>query len=169
MGKLSYDQYLEDVTLPATLYRVEIFHTETDGLSSQDIESIKKTLERYRNKYTDASYFFVESTTSEVKGTIVNRTGKRGRPKKRPDGKDVAKHAHLVVIGDEEHSAYSYAQDVSNTLDKRFKCKKTKVVSLGHMEHAVNFIRYCYKQADSKSMRGGFNFSKYFGYPELSS
>lgn len=169
MGKLSHDLYLEEVTLPAALYRVEIFHTETDGLSSQDIESIKKTLERYRKKHPHASYLFVESTTSDVKGVIVNKTGKRGRPKKRPNGKKVAKHAHLAIIGDIEQSAHSYAQDVSKAINKRFKHKKTKVESLGHMEYAINFIRYCYKQADSKSMRGGFDFSKYSGYPKLSS
>lgn len=164
---MSYEEYEAFITLPATLYGIDVFNPK-EGLTSQDIDSILNTLYRYREAYPFGSFLLVTSTTDATHRKVI-KTGKRGRPKSVPVGKKVPRHVHIAVIGDEQHSAYKYKEDIQKAINKRltdskFRIKSTKDESKGHEEHAANFIGYCFRQADRRRTAGNFDFYKYQYY-----
>ena len=175
MSRLDKNDYLEylkaeeewyrEMQLPAVAYSIEVYVKGKD-LTKQDKISIINTLHRHRQRHLYASFLYVESTTACNKDAVrkVLLTGKRGKPVTKPVGRKVASHVHIVVIGDKEHSAWQYANDVKQTIDKRFKQfnhKCAKVVSLGDSIHARNYIAYCNRQADSVRTGGVFCFKEH--------
>lgn len=170
MGRMSYEEYEDFITLPATVYGIDVFNPK-EGLTQQDIFSILNTLHRYRAAYLFVSFLLVTSTTDAVRREVI-RTGKRGQPKKVPVGKKVPQHVHIAVIGDEQHSAYTYKEAVQEAINKRladgkFRIKSTKDESKGHKEHAANYIGYCFRQADSVRTAGEFNFYRYRNFNSI--
>ena len=159
------EEWYQRMQLPAVAYSIEVY-VKGKALTEQDKISIVNTLHRYRKKHTHASFLYVESTTACSKDAVrnVQLTGKRGKPVTKPVGRKVAKHVHIVVIGDKDHSAWQYAEDVKEAIDKRFKRfnhKCAKVRSLSNSVHARNYIAYCNRQADKVRTGGSFCFKEH--------
>lgn len=174
MGKMSYDEYeayyKEYTDLGAVPYYVEVFHDKKKGLSDQDVTAIEQMLERrQKKKYPYCSYQMVVSTTSKKCSRRKIYTGKPGRPKEVPIGRKRPKHTHIIVIGNSEHSAYSFGKDVAAAIDKRLRKrglsgKRARIQQFKSRENAVNYINYSRRQADSVSTGGNFDFEKYKGF-----
>lgn len=142
--------------LPAYLYSIYLFKT---NLTQQDIYSIKNTLRRYSKRHPYVSYLLVVSNTDSnyCKQREIKIKGKRGRPSTVVIGNKIDTHIHLAIMGNERHSAYKCACDLTKAFNKRFKGNVCNYVGKGKGEKAKNFINYSLKQANSVSKNGIFN------------
>lgn len=150
--------------LDATVYSVEIYKTP---LSLKEFLQLVEKFKYYCRK-NDISWMLIYSTTdSKSAELITKRTGKRGRPCKTVKGNKIDGHIHSALIGNSSKSAYSTANIIKNSIDKKYnsrgiKCSKT--VSKGNSYHAYEFIKYCMKQADIERTGGDFDFRAYVQY-----
>lgn len=142
--------------LPATLYAVNLYKV---GLTKQDIYSIENTLERYNKKYPYVSYLLAISNTDSkhCAQREIKKKHTKGRPKTVVLGSKAPRHIHLSVIGDKEHSAYRYLEDIKKAINKRFKANVCSYSSKLGTERSKNFINYSLRQAFSIRKSGIFN------------
>lgn len=160
--RFNLKEYFDYYKLPAVCYSIEIYKTP---LSISEFENMIVERLKYYGRRDGVSWLAVYSTTdSKNAKQAVERTGKRGRPRKVVKGKKVEGHAHVLIIGNKEKSAYSTAQTVKNSIDKKYQYynkKMSKVVSKGDNAHAYNFMEYSMKQADTVRTGGEFDFANY--------
>lgn len=145
-------------TLPATLYGLYVYK-KGDDLTDRDIYAIKNALDYYTDKYTHVSFLMgVSNTDSQfcTKRTCIEK-GKRGRPVTKVIGKQVDRHVHIAVIGNEDESACKYLEDVKKALNKRFDSNKCRSWSKGHEDYAINYINYILRQSYKIRKSGIFN------------
>lgn len=157
-----YQNMISKIVLLATLYNIELYVIGKE-LTQADIYSVENSLKRYRKQYPYCSYLIAESVIdSEQYNTYYEKTGKKGRPPKKFEGKKAPRHLHIIVIGDELHSAYTYGNKVVEAINKRFSKRfNTKVSSLkckGHDIKGAYFINYCLDQAQHYRTGGSFDF-----------
>lgn len=144
--------------LPSILYSLYVYR-RGEELTNADIFSIENTLNRYRKKYPHVSFLMVVSNTDShfcIKRLCIEQ-GRKGRPTTKIIGKQVPRHVHIAIIGDEKHSPYKFLKDVKKALDKRFNGKKCSYWSKGDNEHAINFINYILRQSYRQRKNGLFN------------
>jgi hypothetical protein len=142
---------LRQVKLDATLYNLQYFHKP----DNKDIMSVENALRYQQKKHPYISFFIgISNTDSKTAFKYTERTGKRGRPKIKVDGKKVDTHLHIGIMGNAEKSGYSVAKNVSKTINKRLGKKATRVVAM----KGADFITYSYRQADSFKQGGDFDF-----------
>ena len=149
---------LSITSLPATLYGLYIYR-KGDDLTTRDIYAIENSLNYYRKKYTHVSFLMGVSNTDSrfcTKRTFIEK-GKRGRPVTKVIGKQVERHVHIAVIGNETDSAYEYLEAVKRALNKRFKGKECNYYSKGHGAHAINYIDYILRQSYRPRKKGIFD------------
>ena len=144
--------------LPATLYRLHIYH-KGKGLSTKKITSIENTLKYALGENPNVKVFIVVSTTS---GKDAHRVKVNGRRRAVVQGTPVPTHVHIGAIGNDQGSAKSYIVDVGNRLRERGI--RNKNYSIKNHKHALNYINYCQRQANSFHQYGksDFNFRAYF-------
>jgi hypothetical protein len=146
-----------------TLYALYLFSKgdKNLALTLREYNQLAELL-RYYCRKDSISWLAVYSTTSsDTAQLIIERTGKRGRPKKRISGCKIAGHTHIAIIGNEYRSAYSTATKLKKAFDKKYGKPICRIVSKGSDRHAYNYIGYCYKQADFKRSGGDFDFKEY--------
>ena len=160
MGRMSLLEYLRNTDVGATVYGIEVYQPK-EGLSQQDKWAIQNALKRKQGKYSHVSYLYVESTTSDVKGSEKLKCQGAGRPKTVPIGKKVQEHVHIAVIGTEEQSAYKYAIEMVKFVNKRFGEKRASWKSKGREEHAHCYIHYLLRQADHIRRGGDYDFEQH--------
>lgn len=130
-------------------------------LSKREFDQIVSII-KYYSKQGNISWFAIYSTKkSDTAEKIVTKTGKRGRPKKYVSGENVPGHAHIALLGDKDHSAHSTARKIKLSLDKKFSRKICRVHTIGNYQDAIDFTRYCFKQADIERTGGPFDFRSY--------
>ena len=140
--------------IDSTLYSVEIYK---QGVSIEEFNRIVAVF-RYQCQKSGASFLSIYSTTNSLfTFPLIEKTGKRGRPKRKVYGRKVAAHVHACVIGRAEKSAFSVCQEICKRLKNRHKIM-SKIVSKGREQHAVNYIEYCFRQADVVRSGGDFDF-----------
>lgn len=140
--------------LPATLYAIYFFEVE---FSEKDIMSVKNTLRRYKKKYPYIGYLLAISNT-DSKYCVqreIRLKNRKGRPPTIVLGNKIPIHIHLSIIGDYNHSAYSVAKQIVNTLNKRFE-GKCAIRRKGRKTHAKVFINYSLKQSKDTWIKGLF-------------
>jgi len=137
--------------LDSVVYGLEVY---VQDITSNDFKSIVNTLERYRKEFPNISYLSAYSSKKgETSARIQIKTGNKGRPKTVIFGRDEKWHCHIAVMG--KH-AYSYLERVKKAINKRFKRKVCKIESKGNKEHAINYVKYCYRQASNYRSCGEF-------------
>lgn len=145
-------------SLPATVYGLYVYNNG-ENLTDRDIYAIKNTLSYYREIYTHVSFLMGVSNTDSrfcTKRTCIEK-GKQGRPVTKVIGKQVDRHVHIAVIGDEKNSSYKFLRDVRKALNKRFNGNKCSYWSKGYKEHAINYIDYILRQSYKIRKSGIFN------------
>ena len=77
------------------------------------------------------------------------------------EGTKVAPHVHIACIGSEAKSSRGFVRHVADLLRKRKI--HSKFDTLKSKEHLVNYVNYCWRQADSFHQYGNkdFDFKKY--------
>lgn len=142
---------LRKVQLEAVIYNLQYFHEPDD----KDIMSVENALRYQQKKNPFISFFMgISNTDSKTAFKYTERTGKRGRPKTKVDGKKVDTHLHIGIMGNAEKSGYSVAKNVAKTINKRLGKKATRVVAM----QGAGFITYSYQQSDSFKQGGDFDF-----------
>lgn len=142
---------LPKVELPAIIYSLELYHEPDD----KDIKALEDALRYIQKKNPHISWFVaVSDTDSKNAVKYSDKTGKRGRPKIKVDGKKTKKHIHTGIMGNAEKSAYSVAKGIGQSMNKRIGKKCTKVISM----QGAGFITYSYKQSNSFHQGGDFDF-----------
>jgi len=137
--------------LDSVVYSLEVYVQE---ITPNDFKAIVNILERYRRKFPGVSYLVVYSCKdSDFCARIQEKNGKKGRPKTVIFGKDVDWHCHIAVTG---KKSCSYLKEVKKAINKRFKRKVCKIYSKSKDEHAINYIKYCYRQASKYRSCGVF-------------
>lgn len=145
-------------SLPATLYGLYVYK-KGDDLTTRDIYAIENSLNYYRKKYTHVSFLMGVSNTDShfcTKRTCIEK-GKQGKPVTKVIGKQVDRHVHIAVIGNEDESVCKYLEDVKKALNKRFDGNKCNAWSKGHEDHAINYIDYILRQSHKIRKSGIFN------------
>ena len=140
--------------IDSTLYSVEIYK---QGITLDGYYKIV-SLMRYICKKNNTSFLCVfSSSDSRFAIPFFEQSGKRGRPKRKVYGRKVAPHLHSAVLGTAEKSAFSVCQEICKRLKEKHGIAG-KVVSKGREQHAVNYIEYCFRQADVVRSGGDFDF-----------
>ena len=156
--RFTLNSYHDYYRLDANCYSVEIYQKP---LTEHDFLVIAEKMKYYCRK-DGVSWLAVYSTTdSDTAQQTAERTGKRGRPKKLVQGTKIDGHTHNIIVGTKEKSAYSTAQQIKKSIDKKYNRKICKVVSKGNSDHAYNDMKYCLKQADVVRTGGDFDFYQY--------
>lgn len=152
-------EYFDYYRLDANAYSIEVY---VQGINQKDFRDIFCNKFGYYCRKDGVSWLAVYSTTEsqDAEQTVI-RTGKRGRPRKIVQGTKIDGHIHNVIIGTKEKSAYSTAQQIKKSIDKKYNRKICKVVSKGNSDHAYNDMKYCLKQADVVRTGGNFDFDQY--------
>ena len=151
-------EYFDYYRLDASAYSIEIYQRP---LTEHDYLMICEKLKYYGRK-DGVSWLCVYSTTdSKDAEQKVIHTGKRGRPRKAVQGTKIDGHTHCLVIGNKNKSAYSTAQNVKKSIDKKYSKPVCRVVSKGDNAHAYNDMCYCLRQADIVRTGGDFDFDNY--------
>lgn len=141
--------------IDSTLYSVEIYKQD---ISIEEFNRIV-ALFRYQCQKSGSSFLLILSTTNSTFAfPIIEQTGKRGRPRRKVYGRKVAPHLHSAVLGTAEKSAFSVCQEICKRLKEKHVIAG-KVVSKGREQHAVNYIEYCFRQADVVRSGGDFDFA----------
>lgn len=141
--------------IDSTLYSVEIYKQD---ISIEEFNRIV-ALFRYQCQKSGSSFLLILSTTNSTFAfPIIEQTGKRGRPRRKVYGKKVPTHLHVAVIGTAEKSAFSVCQEICKRLKNKHRIS-AKTVSKGREQHAYNFVRYCFNQADISRSFGDFDFA----------
>ena len=137
--------------LDSVVYGLEVY---VQDITSNDFKSIVNALERYRKSFSHISYLCVYSSKDgQMCARMQIKNENPGRPKTVIFGKAVKWHCHIAVTG--KHS-YSYLEKVKKAINKRFKRKVCKIESKGNEEHAINYVKYCYRQASFYRSYGVF-------------
>lgn len=141
--------------IDSTLYSVEIYK---QGITLDGYYKIV-SLMRYLCKKNNISFLCVLSTTDSLFAiSYFEKSGKRGRPKRKVNGRKVAAHVHTAVIGTAEKSAFSVCQEICKRLKNKHRIS-AKTVSKGREQHAYNFVKYLFNQADITRSYGEFDFA----------
>ena len=156
--RFNITDYFDYYRLDATAYSIEIYQKP---LTERDFLVIAEKMKYYCRK-DGASWLAVYSTTdSKDAEQAVERTGKRGRPRKIVQGTKIDGHIHNIIVGTAEKSAYSTAHAIKKSIDKKYKKPACRVVSKGNNAHAYNDMCYCLRQADVVRTGGDFDFAEY--------
>ena len=156
--RFNITDYFDYYRIGATAYSIEIYRKP---LTEKDYLTICEKLKYYCRK-DGVSWLAVYSTTdSKDAEQIIERTGKRGRPRKIVQGTKIDGHIHNIIVGTAEKSAYSTAHAIKKSIDKKYKKPACRVVSKGDNAHAYNDMRYCLRQADVVRTGGDFDFAEY--------
>lgn len=140
--------------LPACVYAIYFFDVK---FSEQDIISVKNTLRRYKKKYPFIGYLLAVSNT-DSKHCLkreIRLKGHIGRPPTVVLGNKIQTHLHLLIIGDNNHSAYTATKKIVKALNKRFH-GKIAMRNKGKGKHAKNIIKYSLKQSNETWRTGVF-------------
>lgn len=156
--RFTLKSYFDYYRLRANCYSIEIYQRP---LTEHDFLVIAEKMKYYCRKNGDSWFAIYSTTDSKTARQKVVRTGKRGRPKKFVKGKKIEGHTHNIIIGTRDKSAYSTAQKIKKSIDKKYNRKVCKVVSKSNSAHAYNFMKYCLKQADIVRTGGDFDFAEY--------
>lgn len=162
--KFSLKDFYDYYKIDANCYGLEVYQTP---LTEKDFLQIVEKLKYYCKK-DKVSFLAVFSTTaSNTAEQAVEHTGKRGRPRKIVHGDKVDAHVHLSIVGTKEKSAYSTAQKVKKSIDKKYEKPVCQVQSKGNTVHAYNYIAYSLRQADMIRTGGDFDFRQYVATHDL--
>lgn len=157
MSKIPLDKITFDTEFPSTLYSLEVYLE----LSPADFEKLFQKF-RYYCRKENCSFLLVYSTTESktAKRQRVKTTHKRGRPKKIILGTPVPGHCHSAVVKS-DGSARQCCLALKQSLDRKYKKPIARIVSKGVSEHALNFVAYSLRQADSIRQGGDFSFTEF--------
>lgn len=141
--------------LDANLYSIELYKQE---ISIEEFNSIVAVF-RYLCIKNGVSFLAVLSTTDSLFAiSYFEKSGKRGRPRRKVYGKKVEPHIHTALVGTADKSAFSVCQEICKRLKNKHKIE-SKIVSKGREQHAYNYVRYCFNQADISRSFGDFDFA----------
>lgn len=156
MSKIPLDKITFDTEFPSTLYSLEVYLE----LSPADFEKLFQKF-RYYCKKADCSFLLCLSTIeSKTAKRRRLKTHKRGRPRKIVTGTPVAGHCHSAVVKS-DGSARQCCISIKKALDRKYKKPIARIVSKGVSEHALNFVAYSLRQADSIRQGGDFSFTEF--------
>ena len=144
--------------LDATLYSIEIYVTP---LSKKEFKTIAEKFRYYCRKGGCSWLLVFSSTDSKTARKRTEKTGLRGRPKSIVIGSKIDNHIHSAVKGSKERSAFSTCNQIKRSLNKRYGGNRTKVVSKGRGVHALNYVGYSLRQADTIRSGGDFDIKVY--------
>jgi len=145
--------------LNPTLYEIFTINEKRD-LTRKQIMCIENILKNALRKFPNVKVFIVVSSSSRKDAHRV-KIKTKGRPRVEVRGTRVPIHVHIGAIGNEVQSARGYVELVCERLRKAGIRNRKK--SISKISHAINFINYCYRQADSFHQYGNtnFDFKKY--------
>lgn len=156
MSKLTIEQLNSIIEFPSTLYSIEIYK----NIEPKDFEQLFQKF-RYYCRKENCSFLLCLSTTeskSAKRQRLKNR--KRGRPRHIVTGTTVPGHAHTAVLK-ADGSARKCCLAIKKSLDKGAGKPISKIISKGVSEHALNFVAYSLRQADSIRQGGDFSFTEF--------
>jgi hypothetical protein len=142
---------------PANVYQIFVVHRcKKTGLTKLQEWSSENIIRNALKKYPYVKVFIALSTTDR-KSARRARVKINGRHRTVIQGKKVPAHVHIGAIGDESKSARDFVFYVASRLKKvglsvRVECK-------AGIRHAVHYINYCYRQADTFHQYGNPNFN----------
>ena len=138
---------LKDIkgNLPSSIYVIYFYGIK---FTKQDLISVENTLRRYKDKYSHIGYLMAVSNTDARYCTKreLSLKGHNGRNPTIVIGHKIKTHIHLVIIGDNNNSAYTASKKIVEALNKRFE-GKCRFYNIGKNIHDKNFINYSLKQA----------------------
>ena len=146
---------------PVVIYYVNFFVKEII-VDESVIGNVRRMLYHYQKKYPHVKWLMVSSNTDGMKAErTIERTGKRGRPKRIEKGSKVRPHIHFCFIGEDGKSAYSFAMDIYKYLNRKYiEVLGYKVAREGHTR-SFDFIEYCLQQANRVYTGCDFDWQKY--------
>jgi len=149
--------------LPLTMYRLFIINPDSNGLSDKQIQSVENTL-RYATRKHPYIKIFIAKSTTDAKSACRTKIKVGGRQQTVIAGKKVAPHVHIGVVGSQEKSAREYVHYVSRLLKRNGLSVRNK--STPDYFHRINYVAYCYKQADTFHQYGnkGLDFKEYLKF-----
>jgi hypothetical protein len=152
------------VELPSPLYSLYRFE---DDLSDTDIMALENACRRYESRYPGVSWFVaVSNTDSKTAFRYTERTGKRGRPKTKVDGKKIGKHVHTGAVSTNDkygETALAFQKKISDVMNKRAGREISKPQCMAKKKlntKGALFITYAYKQHLSFHTGGDFDFKQ---------
>lgn len=156
MSKLTIEQLNSKIEFPSVLYSIEIY----SEFSPKDFEQLFQKF-RYFCRKQNCSFLLVYSTTeSKTAKRQRVKTHKRGRPRHIMTGTPVAGHCHSAVVKS-NGSARQCCLALKQSLDRKYQKPIARIVSKGVSEHALNFVAYSLRQADSIRQGGDFSFTEF--------
>lgn len=156
MSKIPLDEMTFETEFPSNVYSVEIY----SEFSPKDFEQLFQKF-RYFCRKQNCSFLLVYSTTESKtakRQRLKNR--KRGRPRHIVTGTPVAGHCHSAVVKS-DGSARQCCISIKKALDRKYQKPIARIVSKGVSEHALNFVAYSLRQADSIRQGGDFSFTEF--------
>ena len=153
--KLSAKTYLNYYKIDATFYSIEVYLAQ---LTESEFKTLFEKYRYYCRKNHCSCMVVFSDTDSKTAVQTIEHTGKVGRPKKRITGKKIAGHIHSIVVGN--HS-FSTAQQIKQSIDKRYGKKVASIKSKGDGIWGYNYIRYCLNQCNQYRTCGEFDFKAY--------
>lgn len=148
--------FLRDTKLPSSLYQLYIINeNKQEGLTQKQVWSIENIIRNSLTLLPNVKAFIAVSTTSSHDARRKKKPI-NGRQRTVVEGTKVATHVHIGAVGNHRLSARSYMIMISDRLASIGI--KSRWQSKGNSYHAMNYLDYCRRQADSFHQYGKLNF-----------